>query len=810
MHRGVRGPGRVEPPTTIHGPRLGGNHPAQVWQHNPRGNSIGPIRPRGALVARRQRIPNPEADPRTVTDPLFEHAPAALVAVDARLRVAAANRAALRLLGRAIAPPAPLDRVVGDEVGIMVSRLLGQGAGRGAISAEVVDAGGELRAMKIEAALAGQRVVLCFSPIGESESGPQPGWWPTGLVAAAARELRLPLVANLGCVEILTQSPLSDAQLAGARTAQDQGRTALARLDALADLARFEAGTVRLDRSLVNPVALIEGAIGAISGRAHRAGLAASTVIDPAMPLNLCGDPQWLLRALSLLLDNALRHTRSGGMVLRARVDEQSGSRWRIAVEVQDSGAGVPESLRPHLFEPLTTRTDLSWDRAKGLGISLALCRRIARAMAGDAFYRPGTPGGSIFGFTCDLPLDGGQAITLEPRIAAVRTRRVLLIDPHPLRSAAFLEQRRRWGMDARVMHDGRDAGAALRDGWRPDLVLIQQSAPHAFEALAQLGRTRVIGVVPVGTPAAKKAIPKGRTMEWMSAPLSRDALLCCLAGEPVPALARPEGGEGAGVDTRSLRVLLAEDSDANRAVLLAQLQRLGVAADGVASGSDAVRLALQRRYDLVLLDLALPDLSGTNVAEGIRAAGGDGMDVPILAITGSGEPEDRQRALAAGMNDLLAKPVPIDELARAIEKWTGITPVGRQLSNDGGAPLSATLLEQLEHDVGPALFGDLLQRFGVELGARCARLSQAAAEGDGATLQRESHALKSAARSYGASAVADVAAAIEAYARDGRAPAAAVLVQTLPELARAAHESIERLLAQRAEAAAIAGGARG
>ncbi|MCE3004208.1 MAG: response regulator [Xanthomonadaceae bacterium] len=739
-----------------------------------------------------------------MSDPLFEHAPAALIAVDERLRVAVANRAALRLLGRAVAPPAPLDRIAGDEVGLMVNRLLAQGAGRGVIESEVLDAAGAPQPMRIEAALAGPRVVLSFAPIGEdANGGPPPGWWPTGLVAAAARELRMPLVANLGCVEILTQAPLSESQLSGARTAQDQGRAALARLDALADLARFEAGGVRIDRGALNPIALIEGAVGAISGRAHRVGLSANTVIDPAMPTNLAGDPQWLLRALTLLLDNALRHTRAGGMVLRAKVEERSGLRYRLAFEVQDTGTGVPEELRPHLFEPLTTRTDLSWDRAQGLGISLALVRRIARAMAGDAYFRPAVPGGSVFGFTCDLPLEGTAALTLEPRIAAVRHRRMLLIDPAPIRVAAFLEQRQRWGMDARAMHDGRDAIAALRDGWRPQLALIHQAAPHAFEALDALAGVRVIGVVPVGTPAAKKALPRGRTIEWMSAPLSRDALLSCLAGHPVPALARPEGGEGAGVDTRSLRVLLAEDSDSNRAVLLAQLQRLGVAVDAVATGSDAVRLALQRRYDLVLLDLALPDLAGTNVAEGIRAAGGEGMDVPILAITGSGEPEDRQRALAAGMNDLLAKPLPTDELAAAIEKWTGIAPVGRQLGGDGGSPMSTDLLAQLERDVGAALFDDLLRRFGSELKARCDRLSRAAADLDRAALERESHALKSAARSYGAAAVADVAAAIEGYAKGDRASAAAVLVQTLPELARAAQESIERLLAQRADEAA-------
>jgi len=735
-----------------------------------------------------------------VPDPLFEFAPAALIAVDERHRVAAANRAALRLLGRACAPPAPLDRLMGDEVGIMVQRILAQGAGRGSIDADVVDASGELRAMHIEAALAGARVVLCLSPMGaHEEAGPKPGWWPTSLVAAAARELRQPLVANLGSVEILTQTPLSDSQLADARMAQDQGRAALTRLDALADLARFESGTVRLDSAPLNPVALIEGAIGAISGRAHRAGLCASTVIDPALPLNLIGDPQWLLRAVTVLLDNALRHTRNGGLVLRARVEERSGRRYRLAIEAQDTGGGVPDSLRPHLFEPLTQRTDLSWDRKQGLGISLALCRRVARAMAGDAYYRPASPSGSVFGFTCDLPLDGDEVFSLEPRINMVRHKRVLLIDPHPLRTASFLEQRRRWGMDARAMHDGRDIGAALRDGWKPHLVLIHQAAPHAFESLNALGGARVIGVVPVGTPAARKSVPRGRNLEWMSLPLHRDALLCCLAGEPIPSLARPEGGEGAGVDTRALRVLLAEDSDSNRAVLLAQLQRLGVAADGVATGSDAVRLAMQRRYDLVLLDLALPDLSGTNVAEGIRAAGGDGTDVPILAITGSGEPEDRQRALAAGMNDLLIKPLPIDELAIAIERWTGIKPVGRQMASGSGDAMSSSLLEQLEKDVGPALFADLLGRFGRELQARCERLSAAASTGDRAALERESHALKSAARSYGAGAVADVATAIEAYARDDRAAAAALMVQNLPELARAAQQSIERLLLARA-----------
>jgi CheY-like chemotaxis protein/HPt (histidine-containing phosphotransfer) domain-containing protein len=737
-----------------------------------------------------------------MSDPLFEHAPSALIAVDERLRVAAANRAALRLLGRAAAPPNLLDRVVGDEVGIMVHRLLTQGAGRGVIVAEVLDAEGELRAMRIEASLAGPRVVLCLAPLTETSAGPPPGWWPTGLVAAAARELRMPLVATLGNVEILTQSPLSDSQLANARAAQDLGRAALARLDALADLARFESGTVRLDDTELNPLSLLEGAIGAISLRAHRTGLCATTVIDPGMPTNLRGDPQWLLRAATVLLENALRHTRAGGLVLRGRVDERSGNRYRIAIEVQDTGGGVPDNLRPHLFEPLTTRTDLSWDRAQGLGVSLALCRRVARAMGGDAFYRPGVPGGSVFGFTCDLPLDGNAPLTLEPRIAAVRNRRVLLIDPHPLRTASFLEQRRRWGMEARAYHDGRDLLAALRDGWRPHLVLINQAAPHAFDAINQLTGSRVVGVVPVGTPAAKKALPKGRTIEWMSAPLQRDALLACLAGEPIPALARPEGGEGAGVDTRSLRVLLAEDSDANRAILLAQLQRLGVAADAVGTGSDAVRVALQRRYDLVLLDLALPDLSGTNVAEGIRAAGGEGIDLPILAITGSGEPEDRQRALAAGMNDLLVKPLPIDELAAAIERWTGIKPVGRTTPAASEA-MSEGLLAQLEHDVGPALFGDLLQRFGRELQSRCERLTEAARSNDRSGLERESHALKSAARSYGAGAVADVAAAIEGYARGDRPEAAALLVQTLPDLARAAQQSIERLLLQRA---AIAG----
>jgi signal transduction histidine kinase/CheY-like chemotaxis protein len=659
-------------------------------------------------------------DEPPVSDPLFDHAPAALLAVDAQHRIASANRAALRLLGRAAAPPAPLDRVAGDEVGIMVRRLLAQGAGRGAITADVIDAAGELRTMRIEANLAGQRVVLSFQPLRDEDArgGPQPGWWPTALVAAIARELRTPLVANLGSLEILTQTALSDRQQADARLAQDHGRGALVRLDALTDLARFESGTVRLERLPLNPLALIEGAIGTIAGRAHRLRLSATTVIDPGLPLNLIGDPTWFVRAVGLLLDNALRHTRTGGLVLRVRVDERSGQRYRMTVEVQDTGSGVPESLRPHLFEPLTTRTDLSWDRSKGLGVSLALVRRIARAMGGDSAYRAPEQGGSLFGFSCDLPLDGESARTLEPRIALVRRRRVLLVDPQPLRTASFLEQFRRWGMDARAVLDGRDATVPLREGWRPDLVLIDQSAPHAFDTVDALGAARIVGVVAVGALAMRDQVPRKRSIDWVSAPVQRDALLCCLAGEPIPPLSQPEGGEG--VSRPELRVLVAEDSDSNRAVLLAQLQRLGANADGVAAGSDAVRLALQRRYDLVLLDLALPDLAGTAVAAQIRAAGGDSAEVPILAVTGSGEPEDRQQALAAGMNDLLVKPLPLDELAAAIERWTGIKPVGRQIAGASGHPLTASLLEQLEQDLGPVRFAELLGQFGTELQARC------------------------------------------------------------------------------------------
>lgn len=746
-----------------------------------------------------------------MSDPLFEFAPAALLAVDAQHRVSAANRAALSLLGRSAAPPAPLDRVAGDEVGIMVHRLLAHGAGRGAITADVLDARGELRTMRIDATIAGARVILCITPLQSDEHGPQSGWWPTAMVAAAARELRTPLIASLGSLEQLAQGIAAESQLAEAHLAQDQVRAALDRLDALGDLARFEPGTVRIEQLPLNPVTLLEGAIGAVAARAHRRGLCATSVIDPAMPLNLLGDPAWFSRMTTLLLENALAHTRTGGFVLRARVEERQGARFRISVEVHDTGSGVPEALRPHLFEPLTMRPDLSWDRSKGLGVGLALCRRIARAMGGDTVFRAPEQGGSVFGFSCDLPLQGDVVNTLEPRIAIVRRRRVLLVDAHPLRSACFLEQRRRWGMDPRSVTDGRDIPSALRDGWKPDLVLINQTAPHPFECIDQLVAARVVGVVPIGLPPARELVPRNQWIEWISTPLHRDALLRCLGGEAIDDLDRPDDRRDLSGAVSGTRVLVVEDSESNRAVLLAQLQHLGTDADAVDNGADAIRIAQQRTYDLILLDLGLPDIDGTSVARRIRSGGGGGSGVPIVAVTATGETEDRQRALAAGINELLVKPLSLNALAIAIARWTGAgntsdnsgptvrpAPPPRASVEQAASVLSPQLLAELEADIGSKRFPDFLQRFAKELSARVERITQAIRESDLAVLERETHSLKSAARSYGAEMLSELSGSIESHLRESRVDAAMALAMRIAGAARQAQESITVLLSER------------
>lgn len=606
-------------------------------------------------------------------------------------------------------------------------------------------------------------------------------------MSAFTHTFRSRLNAVLGSLELVSQTQLDDTQSRFVDTAVDEGRALLQLVNDALDLARIDAGELRLNDAPLDPVAIAEGALGTVAARIHARGVAVASVVDPQTPVTLRGDGARLRQVLVNLLDNARAATDHGSVLLSVRPVPGDTSGRHLWFEVSDTGRGVPEAMREGLFEPLVPTGDRTDWRMGSLGMGLALCRRLVERMGGHIRYTPRRGGGSVFRFDVRLQRDS-EFERLSDLVAEARGRRVLLVDGSAVRRASFGEQLQSWGLTVRVVADG-TAGAELlrRSPEMFDLLLVHQDAALADAAMREAQRARTTAVlVPIGMPPRLELAANDDAVLWLSSPLRRRAIIDATLGRVVPSIERLELAAPASTGKRA-RILVVEDSEANQMVMLARLERMGCECDAVSSGSDAVRLVNQRRYGLVLADLSLPDMSGLEVAVAIRQSVGEVARVPIVAVTGDTHPRDRERCLAAGMNDYLTKPVDQQELLRVIDRFVPRPP--------SAPPVwEPTEIERMGADLGPELALDVLTAFERELGQRLGRMGPEVALDK---VGREAHALKSAALTFGAPQLSASARQLERVCAQGMEADGRQRAKDLVTLGRAVQASVQHWLEQ-------------
>ncbi len=596
--------------------------------------------------------------------------------------------------------------------------------------------------------------------------------------AALTHAFRSRLNAVLGSLELVSQTRLNEEQSRFVGTAVNEGRALLQLLNDALDLGRLAAGEVRIDDAPLDPVAIAEGALGSVAARLHARGLGAICVIDPQMPVQLRGDAARLRQILVNLLDNACKATTSGSVKLRLWPDPEDRSSCHLHFEVSDTGPGVPAAMRARLFEPFVPAGGRADWRMTSLGLGLALCRGLVESMGGSITHEERRGGGSVFRFDVRMKRDV-EFERLADWVAEARERRMLMVDSDPSRRISFAEQGRAWGIKVRVVADGEAALAALRLGGF-DLLLVHQDAQEAAALLASAQGPRTAVLVPSGATPRLDLAPAGAPLLWLSAPLRSRTLLDALLGREVASLEVAALPADTTMNSRP-RVLVVEDSEANRLVMSAQLERLGCVVDAVETGSEAVRLVSQRSYGLIFTDLSLPDMSGLEVAAAIRRLSGDAARVPIVAVTGGVHPQDRERCLAAGMNGYLSKPVNRQDLLRVLERHLS-------LRSSTARAWEPKVIEEMGESFGMARAIDLLAAFQRELGQRLGRIRD---HTDLAQLGHEAHALKSAALSFGAEPLGDLARELEEHCRAGRQADARKLSQQLLLLGQSALRTI-------------------
>ncbi|GAB4518063.1 MAG: hypothetical protein Kow00133_02870 [Amphiplicatus sp.] len=607
-------------------------------------------------------------------------------------------------------------------------------------------------------------------------------------LATMSHEIRTPMNGMLVMAELLSRADLAPRQKRYADVIVKSGRSLLAIINDILDLSKIEAGRLDLERIEVRPVDVINDVVGLFWERASAKGVDLAAYVGPNVPETVLGDPVRLNQILSNLINNALKFTEKGAVIVSAKRVPSPGGACRIEFSVSDTGVGISNEKLPGIFEAFSQADQTTTRKFGGTGLGLAICRRLVEAMGGEIGVSSVEGKGSRFHFIVPTEaVDAPRPMREAPRdmraviaVSGAATARTL---------ARYLEEA---GIASQIVDAATAAPAHMA---YTDIIFASPGFLDAFHESAQGGPEQWVParvcVSELGDADSDRLLESGVAEDLLIKPLSRHDVMDQIervldgrlrgreaARKSAPARAEPPSFDGA-------LALVADDSAVNREVVREALARLGVEARLVEDGRAAVEAAAAEAFDVILMDCSMPGMDGFEATRAIRRreAEAGAAPVPIIALTAHVAGAEREWR-AAGMNDYIAKPFTIERLAEALgaflrpaegdgvalqtdEELAHAAPAG--VTHDDG-PFDPVALEELARMQAGA--GDLVARaitlFESHAPAAFARLARAIKSGERAETKKAAHALKSMSLNVGAQKLAVLCREIEAAAHEG------------------------------------------
>ena len=507
-------------------------------------------------------------------------------------------------------------------------------------------------------------------------------------LASMSHEIRTPMNGVIGMTTMLLDTPLTVAQREYVEVIRSSGDGLLTIINDILDFSKIDAGKLDLDMLPFDPQACIEDALELVAPQAFAKGLQLTYQVEKQLPNVIVSDITRVRQILFNLLSNSIKFTDSGDVTVTAAATPLTPGLFEVRFTVSDTGIGIPADRLGRLFQSFSQVDASTTRKYGGTGLGLAICRRLAELLGGSIWVESEPGKGSHFSFSIKARAGVAAAATppgdrrIEGEQPHLTGRRVLIVDDHAATRASLTRQTEVWGLVPSAAVSSEEALNWIKQGQPFDIALVDMQmaglggAPLADQIRRSGGATLpLIGLL---TPGLREAPHPEMFTASLTKPIKAsrlyDALIDAVAETVRPArvhVVTPAGERLA--DRHPLRVLVAEDNGVNQKVALAMLRHLGYRADLAADGVEAVEAVRRVPYDVVFMDLQMPELDGMDATRQILAEHPPGRRPRIVALTANAFDEDRDACLSLGMDDYLSKPLKTELLEAALQRASRI-----------------------------------------------------------------------------------------------------------------------------------------